>query len=55
MCAVPPIVGAWSMAVLLWQLFEYYIYRRVAGSCPEQSDVLVANANANNPQSLAPI
>ena len=25
MCAAPPIVGAWSMAVLLWQLFEYYI------------------------------
>ena len=21
---VPPVVGAWSMAVLLWQLFEYY-------------------------------
>jgi hypothetical protein len=24
MCVAPPIVGAWSMAVLLWQLFEYY-------------------------------
>ena len=28
MCAAPPIVGAWSMAVLLWQFvfFEYYYY-----------------------------
>ena len=25
-CAALPIVGAWSMAVLLWQLFEYYYY-----------------------------
>ena len=26
MCVALPIVGAWSMAVLLWQLFEYYYY-----------------------------
>ena len=25
MCAAPPIVGAWSMAVLLWQYYYYYI------------------------------
>ena len=26
-CVAPPmIVGAWSMAVVLWQLLEYYYY-----------------------------
>ena len=25
MCAAPPIVGAWSMAVLLWQLLSIII------------------------------
>ena len=25
-CGAPPTVGAWSMSVLLWQLFEYYYY-----------------------------
>ena len=24
-CVAPPVVGAWSMAVLLWQLFEYLL------------------------------
>ena len=28
-CVAPPvIVGAWSMAVVLWQLLEYYYYLR---------------------------
>ena len=24
--ALPMVVGAWSMAVVLWQLYEYYYY-----------------------------
>ena len=25
-CVAPPmIVGAWSMAIILWQLYEYYV------------------------------
>ena len=31
MCVALPIVGAWSMAVLLWQLFEYYYEFSVQG------------------------
>ena len=27
------IVGAWSMAVMLWQRFEYYIYVWLSGGC----------------------
>ena len=29
-CVAPPmIVGAWSMAVMLWQLYEYYYIQSV--------------------------
>ena len=29
-CVAPPmIVGAWSMAIVLWQLYEYYYYSMV--------------------------
>ena len=33
-CVAPPmIVGAWSMAIVLWQLYEYYFYYYVFHFC----------------------
>ena len=45
MCAAPPIVGAWSMAVLLWQLFEYYYLLRHHACMQSQNSHLITYAS----------
>ena len=40
-CVAPPIVGAWSMVMLLWQLFEYhYYYAKLVCTCHQCMYVL---------------
>ena len=46
MCAAPPIVGAWSMVVLLWQLFEYYYYTAYSIKFLIGVDILLKKRNS---------